>query len=62
LKEKPMTNEDRGDLAKLIANQCAALQADILSRALSGRDFSDVAIKDARRILAHLVSAIDERA
>jgi len=57
-----MTNEDRGDLAKLIASQCAALQADILSRALSGRDFSDVAIKDARRILAHLVSAIDERA
>ena len=56
-----MTEEDRRDLAKLIASQCNAIQQDILNRALSGRSFSDVAMNDAKRILSHLVQAIEER-
>jgi hypothetical protein len=61
LKGKLMTSEDRRELAKLIASQCAGIQADILNRALTGRDFTDTAINDVKRILTHLVSAIDER-
>lgn len=57
-----MTLDDRSELAKLVANQCAAIQQDILNRALSGRAFTDTAMKDARRVLSHLIQAIDERA
>lgn len=56
-----MTDEDRKELAKLIASQCAAIQQDILTRALSGRHFTDASINDTRRILSHLVRSIDER-
>ena len=56
-----MTSEERRDLAKLIASQCAGIQADILNRALSGREFTDAAINDVRRILSHLVASIDGR-
>jgi len=56
-----MTSEDRRDLAKLIASQCAGIQGDILNRSLSGRDFTDTAINDVRRILMHLVASIDGR-
>lgn len=55
-----MTDEDRNELAKLVASQCAAVQQDILTRALGGRMFTDTAIRDTRRILAHLIQAIDE--
>jgi hypothetical protein len=57
-----MSAEDRRDLAKLIASQCAAVQADILNRALTDRELTDTANNDVRRILTHLVTAIDERA
>ena len=56
-----MTEESRRDLARLIASQCNAIQQDILNRALSGRTFTDAAMNDTKRILAHLVRSIEER-
>lgn len=55
-----MTPADRLELARLIANQCAAIQQDILNRALSGRALTDTAMRDTKRILAHLIHVIDE--
>ena len=56
-----MTEESRLDLALLMASQCNVIQQDVLNRALSGRSFTDTAINDTKRILAHLIKSIEER-
>lgn len=56
-----MTTEDRKDLARLLHSQAMAVALDIGGRAIAGRMMTDVALKDTKRILEHMIRSIDER-
>jgi hypothetical protein len=54
-------NDDRKDLIVMLASQCASVQQSLFLAVVGRGGVSDGTLKDVRRILDHLVRAIDER-